>query len=59
LETERGKLLLVAVLSLLLATFVLSVGWFFLGRDSSHGPASEDSAQLWTPPASRDAAPLP
>lgn len=58
-DTDRWKLLLWGVIALLLVTFVLTSGWFFFGRDLSHGPASEESARFWTPPASRGAGPLP
>jgi hypothetical protein len=59
IDAGGWRLLLLVMVSLLLVAFVVTTGWFLLGRAGSYWPASEPSARFWTPPASPEAGPLP
>jgi hypothetical protein len=49
-EPELWKLLLLTTVLLLLAVFVLTTGWFLLGRDGSYWPAGAPSTHVRSSP---------
>ncbi len=50
-DADLWKLVLLTAVLVLLAAFVLTTGWFLLGRGNSYWPAGGPSNHVWSPPS--------